>query len=186
MKTKMKLICGIFAVILALAFIACPDVPDNKPDQPLVILFPVIGDNGNWWIGNVDTGIRALDQGAPGSVVTIVGGYWYIDGVYTGVRAQGQDGTTPHIGSNGNWWIGNVDTGVRAEAAEPTEPEERARLVITPPSQTMYMVGEPFNAAGLKVRVFFTNDYYVSLFPGLYNLFWNGQRLHNGKDVLTK
>lgn len=27
---------------------------------------------------------------------------------------KGQDGTTPHIGANGNWWIGNVDTGVQA------------------------------------------------------------------------
>lgn len=27
---------------------------------------------------------------------------------------KGDDGITPHIGSNGNWWIGNTDTGVSA------------------------------------------------------------------------
>lgn len=28
---------------------------------------------------------------------------------------QGANGTSPHIGGNGNWWIGEVDTGVKAE-----------------------------------------------------------------------
>lgn len=47
---------------------------------------PTIGDNGNWWIGQTDTG----------------------------VPAGGQNGLTPHIGDNGNWWIGQTDTGVPA------------------------------------------------------------------------
>ena len=47
---------------------------------------PTIGDNGNWWIGQTDTG----------------------------VPASGQNGLTPHIGDNGNWWIGQTDTGVPA------------------------------------------------------------------------
>ena len=29
--------------------------------------------------------------------------------------AAGTDGTTPHIGANGNWYIGDTDTGVSAE-----------------------------------------------------------------------
>lgn len=34
----------------------------------------------------------------------------------TGVAGSaGANGTTPHIGENGNWWIGEVDTGVSAE-----------------------------------------------------------------------
>ncbi|MFW2046999.1 BapA/Bap/LapF family large adhesin [Acinetobacter variabilis] len=50
-------------------------------------LTPTIGNNGNWFIGETDTG----------------------------VKAEGQDGLTPHIGENGNWFIGTVDTGVKAQ-----------------------------------------------------------------------
>ncbi len=51
--------------------------------------------NGNWWIGDVDTGVKAIGvDGANG--------------------ANGKDGITPHIGKNGNWWIGTTDTGVSA------------------------------------------------------------------------
>ena len=34
------------------------------------------------------------------------------------VHVMGDNGLTPHIGSNGNWWIGEQDTGVRAEGRE--------------------------------------------------------------------
>ena len=47
---------------------------------------PYIGNNGNWWIGDEDTGISA----------------------------RGNDGITPHIGDNGNWFIGEEDTGIYA------------------------------------------------------------------------
>lgn len=53
-------------------------------------LTPYIGDNGNWWIGTTDTGVKA--QGNAGT-----------------------DGQTPHIGDNGNWWVGTTDTGVKAQ-----------------------------------------------------------------------
>ncbi len=56
---------------------------------------PYIGENGNWWIGETDTGISAAGKdGAAG--------------------ADGADGATPYIGENGNWWIGDKDTGVPA------------------------------------------------------------------------
>lgn len=32
---------------------------------------------------------------------------------------NGTNGTTPHIGSNGNWWIGTTDTGIKAEGVTP-------------------------------------------------------------------
>ena len=61
------------------------------------------GDNGttphidestkNWFIGDVDTGILA-------------------EGV------SGNDGITPHIGTNGNWFIGDTDTGVLAHGTD--------------------------------------------------------------------
>ncbi len=47
---------------------------------------PHIGENGNWWIGNKDTG----------------------------VTAGGQIGVTPRVGENGNWWVGDTDTGAKA------------------------------------------------------------------------
>ena len=63
---------------------------------------PYIGENGNWWIGNTDTGIKASgSNGADGS-----------DG------SDGTDGLTPYIGSNGNWWIGSTDTGIKATSSD--------------------------------------------------------------------
>jgi hypothetical protein len=56
---------------------------------------PHIGDNGNWFIGETDTGVKA--SGTDGK-----------DG------KDGEDGVTPHIGANGNWFIGDTDTGVAA------------------------------------------------------------------------
>ena len=54
---------------------------------------PHIGENGNWWIGTTDTGIKAQGE-------------------------QGPSGITPHIGENGNWWIGTTDTGIKAQGAK--------------------------------------------------------------------
>ncbi|WP_411686591.1 BapA/Bap/LapF family prefix-like domain-containing protein [Acinetobacter pseudolwoffii] len=53
-------------------------------------LTPYIGENGNWFIGETDTGIKAEGE-------------------------AGQDGLTPHIGANGNWFIGETDTGIKAQ-----------------------------------------------------------------------
>ncbi len=101
---------------------------------------PWIGVNGNWWIGETDTGVKAAgtdgangvngQDGAAGIAPTIgSNGYWYIGNVNTGVKASGtdgingtdgqdgqdgQDGATPTIGDNGNWWINNIDTGITA------------------------------------------------------------------------
>jgi uncharacterized protein (TIGR02145 family) len=55
---------------------------------------PKIGENGNWWI----------------------------DGVDTGVKARGKDALTPTIGTNGNWWIDNKDTGVKAQGKDGITP----------------------------------------------------------------
>ena len=54
---------------------------------------PHVGDNGNWWIGTKDTGVKA--QGEKGE--------------------DGKDGVMPHIGSDGNWWIGTANTGIKAQ-----------------------------------------------------------------------
>ena len=60
---------------------------------------PIIGSNGNWWIGEVDTGVKAEGK-------------------------EGESGQTPFIGSNGNWWIGAEDTGISAEGPQGPQGEQ--------------------------------------------------------------
>lgn len=71
---------------------------------------PTIGKNGNWYLGNTDTGkpSRGADgtpgaTGAPGK-----------DGA---PGADGKDGITPTIGKNGNWYLGSTDTGKPSRGA---------------------------------------------------------------------
>ncbi len=80
---------------------------------------PFIGENGNWWIGDTDTGIPATGDKGENGLTPFIGtnGNWWIGDTDTGIPAtgdKGEDGLTPYIGSNGNWWIGNVDTGIPA------------------------------------------------------------------------
>lgn len=95
---------------------------------------PHIGSNGNWWIGDEDTGVRAAGHdGADGRDGTdgkdgftpYIGnnGNWWVNDTDTGIQAEGKDGrdgkdgtdgATPYIGVNGNWWIGDTDSGTSA------------------------------------------------------------------------
>lgn len=83
---------------------------------------PHIGDNGNWYLGDEDTGVAAKgakgdagaqgpkgDPGAKGD--TGAQGPKGDDGAKGDTGAAGADGVTPHIGDNGNWYIGSTDTG---------------------------------------------------------------------------
>jgi len=82
---------------------------------------PTIGSNGNWFINNTDTGVRAEGRdGATPNISIGSNGNWFINNVDTGVKARGENGATPTIGSNGNWFIDNVDTGIRAEGRDGT------------------------------------------------------------------
>ncbi len=85
---------------------------------------PVIGENGNWWIDGIDTGVLA--DVAINIPLIGINGNWWLGEKDTGFRAQGQngqdgqdgqDGQTPYIGENGNWWIGDTDTEVSASGA---------------------------------------------------------------------
>ena len=75
---------------------------------------PRIGTNGNWYLGDTDTGKPSRgdkgDKGADGK-----------DGVDGSPGAAGADGVTPAIGENGNWFVGNTDTGKpsRGEKGDP-------------------------------------------------------------------
>lgn len=62
---------------------------------------PHIGDNGNWYIGNTDTGKPS--RGAAGANGK--------DGAPGKDGAAGSPGITPNIGANGNWYLGTTDTG---------------------------------------------------------------------------
>ena len=107
--------------------------------------YPYIGENGNWFVNNKDTGIPATgpagqngadgadgidgvngQDGTDGSSPTIgENGNWWLGNTDTGIPAtgaageNGTNGETPFIGQNGNWWIGEVDTGIPAEGKTP-------------------------------------------------------------------
>ena len=94
---------------------------------------PFIGENGNWWIGSVDTGIPAKGQdGSDGE-----------DGT------DGEDGQTPFIGENGNWWIGSVDTGVSAKGENGTDGKDGISITDVDVNDAgelvIYLDGEPVN-----------------------------------------
>lgn len=128
---------------------------------------PYIGNNGNWWIDNTDTGVKAAGRNgingkdgasayeiwkqlvAKGEVdwpkdqttqndffLSLKGqdgnngitphigsnGNWHIGSTDTRVKAQGNDGLSPYIGNNGNWWIGTTDTEVAPKGTDGLSP----------------------------------------------------------------
>ena len=89
---------------------------------------PHIGDNGNWYLGDEDTGVAAKgvkgdtgaqgpkgDPGAKGD--TGAQGAKGDDGAKGDTGPSGADGVTPHIGDNGNWYLGSTDTGKPSRGA---------------------------------------------------------------------
>ena len=94
---------------------------------------PHVGENGNWWIGNQDAGIKAAGRDGldgkdgmsayelwkqmvaqeeadwPKDQITQSDFFMYLKG------KDGVDGITPHVGANGNWYVGSTDTGVSAK-----------------------------------------------------------------------
>lgn len=54
---------------------------------------PAIGDNGHWFIGEVDTGFPSRGPTGPTPVITIgENGHWFVDGADTLTKAQGEQG----------------------------------------------------------------------------------------------
>ena len=124
-------------------------------------LVPYIGTNGNWWLGDTDTGVQASvkgDKGSPGrngaagadgkngkdgvgiskAEINADGELVlsYTDGTTVNlgkvVGADGKDGLTPFIGENGHWWIGEADTGVSA-AADSASPASSDSVCVASP-----------------------------------------------------
>ena len=117
---------------------------------------PHIGDNGNWFIGEVDTGKTSKGaDGANGFTPTIgENGNWFIGGEDTGETSKGANGFTPTIGANGNWFINGVDTEKVALGAEGKEGKAGKDAVISDatasingntgtPKVTVTMGGQP-------------------------------------------
>lgn len=125
MKKKFLFVIALMA-LMPLALTSCSN--DKN--------YPYIGENGNWFVNNKDTGVPATGpagqngtdgtDGANGNSPTIgENGNWWLGNTDTGIPAtgaageNGTNGETPFIGQNGNWWIGDVDTGIQAEGQTP-------------------------------------------------------------------
>ena len=83
---------------------------------------PHIGDNGNWYLGDEDTGKPSRGEQGPQGIQGEKGdkgdtgdtgpqGPAGQDGADGTNGTDGEDGITPHIGDNGNWYLGDEDTG---------------------------------------------------------------------------
>ncbi|MBQ8339455.1 MAG: metallophosphoesterase [Clostridia bacterium] len=116
----LKTLCVLLLVCMLLPLaVAC------KPASSGV----TIGDNGNWFIDGVDSGVPA--KGKDGTKVTIgPNGNWFLDGEDTGIAAAGKDGsngsngtsgTQVTIGPNGNWFLDGQDTGISAAGKNGTK-----------------------------------------------------------------
>ena len=81
-------------------------VPGPQGPQGEQGLTPHVGENGNWWIGDQDTGYPVIDT----DLTIGENGNWFANGEDTGFPSQGHSPEIT-IGENGNWYIDGVDTG---------------------------------------------------------------------------
>ena len=114
---------------------------------------PTIGANGNWYLGDEDTGKPSRGATGPQGATGPAGQ----DG------APGKDGVTPTIGANGNWYLGDEDTGKPSRGATgqqgapgpqgETGPQGPAGddYVLTPADKTQ--IAEEVIAGGQEVQV---------------------------------
>lgn len=83
---------------------------------------PTIGENGNWFIGDKDTGVPATGKnGADGKNGTDGGnGTDGKDGANGKDGKDGKDGSVISIGEDGYWYIDGVNTGILATGGKDT------------------------------------------------------------------
>ena len=93
------------------------EIPDGGTGKDGIT--PTIGANGNWYLGDEDTGKPSRGatgpQGADGKDGT--NGTDGAPGKDGADGAPGKDGITPTIGANGNWYLGDEDTGKPSRGA---------------------------------------------------------------------
>ena len=81
-----------------------PEGPEGKDG-----VSPTIGENGNWYVGQTDTGVAATSSGV------YVGGGNMPGGYNLQIDPEGEEtDIIPYIGSNGHWFIGDTDLNVSA------------------------------------------------------------------------
>lgn len=109
-----------------------PDVPDTPSEDNIPPIGDVAqGENGNYYINGVDTGIAVKPDHKP--VVTIVDGYYYIDGVKTPVPAppapvvpQYPDGVlVPALKKQGKYEVLLISKAPEVTYTDPTTNEKR-------------------------------------------------------------
>lgn len=96
-------------------------------------LTPHVGTNGNWYIGDKDTGVKAAGKDGLDGKDGLSAYELWVKSVADGsinwpkdktdmneffLYLKGKDGLTPYVGTNGNWWIGNKDTGLKAKGED--------------------------------------------------------------------
>lgn len=82
-------------------WVSIPAIKGEKGDNGLT---PFINDEGNWQIGEEDTGIKAAGT----------------NGINGTNGTNGTNGLTPYINDSGNWQIGDEDTGIQAAGVNGT------------------------------------------------------------------
>lgn len=144
---------------------------------------PHIGENGNWYIGYEDTGVKAA--GSDGATPHIgENGNWYVGEIDTGVHAQGEkgdDGLTPTINpTNKHWMIGEEDTGVVAEgkdgrSIQSITKDENDNIIVTFSDGTTQNIGKlsvDISADFLTENGFGNIRYYNGKFQAYKNDAW--------------
>ncbi len=104
-----------------------PDFPDNPNGT-----YPHIGENGNWWVGDIDTGIQVEYLANP---ETDENGEEKIEAI-----------NVPVVGEGGNWMIGGKDTGIKSDVS--TDIPEPG-----PEDTTDYEDDDPIYSGGKPVTV---------------------------------
>ena len=88
---------------------------------------PSIGSNGNWFIGGVDTGRKAIGE-------------------------EGPQGETPEIGENGNWFINSTDTNYRAVDMAATFYDDQITGIRGEPNQ-LFTIPKAYRPGSVKLWI---------------------------------
>lgn len=139
---------------------------------------PYIGTNGNWWIGEIDTKVKAQGENGKDGVNGIDGkdGKNGTDGI------DGKDGKTPYIGTNGNWWIGEIDTKVKAQGNSGTD----GRNGIDGTDGATWLTGDKVPASSIgKINDFYLNTSTWDVYKKATSSSWTIVGNIKGKDGLN-
>ena len=82
------------------------------------VVIPYIGDNGNWYVNENDTGVPATGQDGMSAYEVAVAFNGFVGTEQEWLNSlKGADGISPivNIGGNGNWFVDGVDTGISAK-----------------------------------------------------------------------